>query len=166
MKNVLLQLLPDSFYLQYGTALPKNVYFRVPTGDVWSGTSCKNSSRVKGLEDMMEFYGVKPYHVLYVEYNGADNFYLEIFNTYAVEIYYPRRSVCSKKRKVGENVFKSKNVLLDVEVYKLCSTLCYNALYNSRAVYELVIMKEHLAVGQDIPVCILNYDYFVYYIMY
>lgn len=108
---------------------------------------------------MNEFYGVEPYHLYFVEYIGYRKFKLEIFNVYVVEIRYPLRMVPTKKPRIsGQSagyVSSSRMKFSEIVVSKLHATLCFNALYNSGAYFNLMILKEHVEDAVLIPVCVL-----------
>lgn len=60
----------------------------VKSGGVWEGTYSYRSFYVEGLHEMMCFYGLKPYHHAVLEYARDNDFKLEFFSPYAVEIKY------------------------------------------------------------------------------
>lgn len=136
--------------------VPKKVSLKMPIGDVWCGTYLQKKSYIRGLKEMMQFYDLKPYYVYYMQYTGCDNFNVEIFNSYAMEIEYACKEVTSENGLITDNSVSSssvrKNVWTDEEVSKLCANFCYSALYNSGAVFELIIEEKHLQHGLEISV--------------
>lgn len=69
----------------------------------------------------MDFYGIKPYYVFILEYNGGGNFRSQIFDHNAVEIYYPLRRISVNKPRVIEESFSS------IESDKMAAKFYYNA---------------------------------------
>lgn len=54
----------------------------------WIGTYVKVSKYIENLDAMMNFYDIKPYYLILLQYKFGSNFKIEIYNPYVVEISY------------------------------------------------------------------------------
>lgn len=103
---------------------------------------------MQGLEKMMKFYAVRPYHLMELHYVGGRNFHVHIYNECAIEISYP--SVESERNLVigtEETIHLPEiNEILCTpkEVEKLQTTLWYNAMTNFCSLCDLMISKYHV----------------------
>lgn len=138
MDFIYLQHLPYEFCFEFGNQIPNYVYLGFTNGDTWGGVYKANKSTIENLSQMMDFYGIKPYYVFMLEYNGGGNFRTQIFDHNAVEICYPLKRVLLKKPRVIEETFSS------IELDKMAAKFFYNASSDSRDSYDLFIKKEHL----------------------
>lgn len=136
------------FVEEYKNVLPEEIFLHFPSGKVWKCLFNKNADCVEGLEDVMIFYGIKPFHMVIFHYIGGPNFNVEIFNESAVEICYPLESFqLSTKGQIRRNNTLFQNIRLDcthVEVEKLRQTLHYNACVNFPGICEYQISTDDL----------------------
>lgn len=138
----------------------------MPNGVVWCGSYVKKSTCVEGLEQMMNYYSVKPLHLILIHYIGGPDFELEIFNPYAVEITYPfkiQNNQESNSRDYSGESFQ--NGICDIELDKLFGNLCFNALNKSREIYQLVIEIDHLEYAEAYLVFSQNLQHVYYFII-
>ncbi|KAK1393025.1 hypothetical protein POM88_012081 [Heracleum sosnowskyi] len=126
--------IPLVFYAHYGHELPENVFLHVDCSYVWQGKVVNGGKYIEELEDMINYYGIKPYHMVLLQYDRVENFKVQIYNPYAVEIMYP-----SEKSTGTANM-----VCNELKLDKLCCTFTHNALLNFSVVYYLVVEKSHL----------------------
>lgn len=90
----------------------------------------------------MIFYGMTPYHLVLLEFDRRENFKVQIYNPYVIEIRYPNKKPLSTV----------KIVCNDLELDTLCSTFTYIDIDNFAGVYSLVIEENHLNGEFWIPV--------------
>ncbi|KAK1382027.1 hypothetical protein POM88_019762 [Heracleum sosnowskyi] len=129
--------LPGRFLEGYGKEIPKTVYLHIRSRRIWRGLYVQHRKWIEGLDDMMRYYGVKPYHLVAFTYNGGSSFDVEIFNPYAVEVNYTYNPALH----VEDEWFMN---LSDIDVEKLWSCFSYNAYENLTETYDLVICKRTL----------------------
>lgn len=91
---------------------------------------------------MMDFYELKPYHLVMLHYLGVGDFNMFIYTPYAVEMNYP----------VHKSNFTNDSICSAYEVDKLCSTFCYNGLRNFVGLYNLLIEPQHLMLKSSTKV--------------
>lgn len=120
----------------------------MPNGDVWAGRYNKKGKCIKGLEEMMMLYSVKPFHFILIHYLGGPDFELEVFSPYAVEIDYPFRSMRPEADTIYDNVYDY------VEADRHCAALYFNALNLGQDSYEIVLQKEHVTPTESYQVWI------------
>lgn len=99
---------------------------------------------------MMEFYGIRAYHMVILTYQGGANFYLEIFNECAVEIGY-------KVESENENPTMLKYVFDDpseteIDRDKLAATMSFNAMHNFAGLVDVVLSKEDFSPASEYEV--------------
>ncbi|XP_074337660.1 uncharacterized protein LOC141674855 [Apium graveolens] len=140
--------LPTSFASQIGSFIPRNVSVYVNSGRSWSATIDAKVKYIEGLEDLMDFYLIKPYHPVRLHYDGSSNFLIEIYNPYAIEINY------HGDRVINAGITNGSSVSKEVESDMLRSTFCRNAMDNTVSLYELVIETKHLAGDEFVAVSI------------
>ncbi|WOG87092.1 hypothetical protein DCAR_0206314 [Daucus carota subsp. sativus] len=132
--------LPEEFCVGKGQDLPERLLLHVPPGVVWNGIYRKGRQSIEGVEKMMSFYCIKPYHLIVFDYIGGPSFNLKIFNPYGVEINY--------------NFFKNSDTPTglegcilnpsEIEVDKLGGTLSYNVYHSGRSICEVVLGNKHI----------------------
>lgn len=105
------QIIPAEFVAEYGEKLPDVVHLHTHSGPSWDGIFVKNTGIVEGLESMISFYSLRPYHAPLLVYKGNGNFSIHIFNSYAVEIEYSVASIASDE--IGLNKIEVQNDKLD-----------------------------------------------------
>lgn len=130
----MLQRLPLPFYVDCGGELPLDVKLHDPSSAVWKGKYVKKSKSISELTAMMTFYGIKPYHMVLVKYEGGPDFKFQVYNSYAVEIKYPMDKYSSKL-----DFFCNS-----IEVDKLGSNFTFNAIGNFGGVHYLHIKQKHM----------------------
>lgn len=96
----------------------------------------------------MCYYDIKPYNVLGFEYYGGSEFFIQIFNYFAVEVDYGLKDIpleCGivSHNHLGRDVRKMLPIS-DCEVEKFCSTLSYNLNSTWSAAYEIFIALNHV----------------------
>lgn len=129
-----MQSLALPFYVDCGVELGTDVKLYGPSSVLWKGKFVKKSKSIEGLTEMMTFYGIKPYYMVVMKYEGEDKFKFEVYNPYAVEITYP---------------FDGHASTLDltcnsIEVDKLECNFLFNALGNFQGVFRLHIEPKHI----------------------
>lgn len=146
----MLQKLCHSFAERFRQALPEKVFLHLPCTKVWKGTFSAQTDSIIDLEQMMQYYGIKPYYMILFNYVGSATFKVQIFNEYAVEIRYPYESFKSHKRvETRRDRVLVENIGLQctkIEVAKIRSTLSFNANANFLGVYEYEVLKSDLAL--------------------
>lgn len=133
--------------LEYGSSLRSKLSFEVPSGEIWFGKYVSGNFYVEGLEDMMLFYGIRPYHMVVLRYLGGSDFKIQFFNECAVEICYPFSCPSSNRFRVKRNdpfTVVGNIKLTKVEIDKLAATCSFNMLDNFNGFYDFVIDKTHL----------------------
>lgn len=139
------------------------MYLRVPTGATWFGTYVHVTQRIEGLENFMNYYDVKPFHVFVLEYDGTGSFFVELFNCYAVEIDYGCRKIPLTLGKIDCNHVGSSlpdlSEITEFEIDKLCSTLNYNGKSTWSAAYEFMILNKHLKEAEFTEVISVSLNY-------
>ncbi|KAK1388565.1 hypothetical protein POM88_016743 [Heracleum sosnowskyi] len=128
-------ILPIVFYVEHGKSLPSKVRLHVESSHVWSGTVVDGGKKIEGLEGMMSFYGIRPYSLVLLEYDGGVNFRVQLYSPYATELMYSNYEHCPS----------SDLVYNKIELAKFSSMFTYNE--NFYGVYHLVIKNKHL-VGE------------------
>lgn len=81
--------LPLFFYVDCGEELSKELKLHGPSSTLWIGKYVSKRRSIEGLTGLMKCYGIKPYHIVVMKYNGGYQFRLEVYNSYAVKITYP-----------------------------------------------------------------------------
>lgn len=129
----------------------------MPNGDAWKGSYDMQMTCIKGLEDMMVFYSVKPFHFMLIHYFGGPDFELEIFSPNAVEIAYPWRNLTNHSENCpGGGGESNTNVYDYVEVDKLCASLSLNASNVTWEGYTVVLQKDHVQHSKFFNVIVMN----------
>lgn len=108
---------------------------------------------------MMEFYGIKPYHMDVFRYLGAGDFKLRLFNECAVEICYPFSTASAEYFRPKRNdpfAVVGKIRLSEVEIDKLAASASLNMLHNFAGLHDIVIGKEHLNADSHYEVRLSN----------
>ncbi|KAK1353219.1 hypothetical protein POM88_052354 [Heracleum sosnowskyi] len=125
-------------------------------GDGWHGVYDRTKSCITRLGSMLDFYSVKPYYMILLEYTGDGNFKTEIFDHDVVEINYPLRPIgfkkpqlCGSNTLIGEEGIE-QSTTIDIE--KMASKFFYNAQSNSKVTYDVTIETEHLSKSDMIQV--------------
>lgn len=148
-----IQILPDKFCSEIGQYIPLNVYLRVRNCDACCGVYLHDKKCIDNLGNMMDFYVVKPYYVVLLEYKGFGSFNVEVFNNSNVEIDYPLRPICSKKQRLIGDVCTTKpREFVPIELAKMAATFYYNVLNKSPFFCNIVIGKQHLEESIKIKV--------------
>ncbi|KAK1373566.1 hypothetical protein POM88_029759 [Heracleum sosnowskyi] len=146
-----MQSLVLHFYCEFGKELPEKLLVHVPCGRVWLARFVQGSYYIQGLKDMMSYYGLKPYHMVLLQYVGGANFNMRFFTPYGVEMKYPT------DHDVPEfAVITTDMICTDIEEDKLCSTFNYNVYRNFAGLYNLVIESNHLS-GQSFTKVLSEY---------
>lgn len=96
------------FYVNYGSQLCEEVKFNGPSDLRWIEKYRKKSKSIQELNDMMEFYSIKPYHMVLVQYVGESYFKFQVYNPYAVEIEYPVHIHACTKNLVCDDTYLDK----------------------------------------------------------
>lgn len=151
-----MQFLPPEICSKFGEQIPNDVYLCMRNGDAQCAVFHRNNGCIVNLGAMVDFYGIKPYNVILLEYNGDGNFKTEIFNDDAVEINYPVRTIPLKKQRfsgpTGIMTDKVTGGFSNIELEKMSAKFFYNILSNSMVSYDVLIQKEHLQKGDMIQV--------------
>ncbi|CAI9110070.1 OLC1v1010034C1 [Oldenlandia corymbosa var. corymbosa] len=88
--------LPDSFLQRYGHTLQKLATLKLPNGTQWEVELCYDNGGIlirNGLKEFGEFYSIEKNHFLVFRYEGKSQFHVIIFDSSALEINYPVRSI-------------------------------------------------------------------------
>lgn len=120
----------------------------MPSGDIWFGKYVNGNYYIEGLENLMLFYGVRPYHIAVFRFLGGGDFKLQIFNECGVEIFYPFSTTSTDNCEVKRNdpfAVVAKMKLSKFEIDKLQSTSGYSTVYNFLGFHDIVICKKHLS---------------------
>lgn len=120
--------------------MPERLLLHVPPRVVWNGIYRKDRQWIEGLEKLMTFYSIKPYHLVVLEYIGGPSFNLKIFNPYGVEINYNIVKEAVTEKDVG----RSNMNLSDIELDRLCGTLSFNVYNSGEGICDVVLGKRHL----------------------
>lgn len=86
--SVHLQKIVDAFGRNYGMFIPGKVYFHLPSAAIWFGNYIHGNFSIADLENFKSYYNIKSSTLMAVEYVGCEDFKVEIFNCYVVEIDY------------------------------------------------------------------------------
>ena len=121
-------------------SLPERLLLHVPPGVVWNGLYSRDNFCIEGLEKMMTFYSIKPYHLVLFDYHGGAIFNLKKFNPYGVEISYDVASRSNFWIDPATSVLSTS----ELEVEKLCGTLTFNAYQSGQAVCDVVVRNRFL----------------------
>ena len=125
------------------------VGLHLPNCAVFVGQYNKELKRIEGLAALMKEYNVKIYQILSFKHYGGTEFRVEIFNQYAVEIYYAPTEKCVGKKVVSANDSSGKMIkMADYERDKLHASFSFNAYTTFTAEHILEIKEEHL-VARD-----------------
>lgn len=122
----------------------------MPSRALWSSHIAPNSQYIEGLEEMVYFHNIKPYHIVIMEYRYGGNFKVEIFNPFCGEIDY-----CVDHNNVRLNNSQSlelntDNVLFsNLESTKLFECYRHNAYHNFVGLHNLRIEADHLEEGSQ-----------------
>ncbi|XP_038723749.1 B3 domain-containing transcription factor VRN1-like [Tripterygium wilfordii] len=87
--------LPRNFVKEYGSAIPKSVSVRVPSGAVWQVELSRYNDNVwleHGWREFAEYYSMEYGHLLVFEHEGCSRFNVVIFDKSATEINYTHYS--------------------------------------------------------------------------
>lgn len=101
---------------------------------IWKGRFEKKTKSIEDVKDMMTFYGIKPYHMVLMKYEGGLILNFKFYNPYAIEINYPIQGHASP----------SNLVYNAIEVDKLASNFSFNAFGNFSGVHQFRIEQKHL----------------------
>ncbi|KAK1380435.1 hypothetical protein POM88_027179 [Heracleum sosnowskyi] len=140
--------LPTSIAERYGNDIPDRVIVVLPSGALWTAKYMRDRNCIEQLDNMYDYYNVKPYHMFAVKYNGGSRFHVQIYNSYGVEIDYPAKPVIGKKlnlsRYSGGWVNEAYYLSVDFEIDKLCAQFTFNCLNTGRGDYDLLLSRSHL----------------------
>lgn len=145
--------MPGDFCLRCGNEIPVNVYLRVRNCDAWCGLYRHDKACIEGLGRMMSFYGIKPFNIVLLRYNGCGSFSMEIFDDYHIEIDYAVRPISLKKSSLIQTTADNKTEdysMLDLE--KMSARFWYNSFGDSRSSYSVLIQDEHIEKSNKIEV--------------
>lgn len=142
------QKLCSTFVDEYRNVLPLQIYLELPCRKSWKASFSRLDGCIENLEEMMNYYGIKPYHMIILHYFGGNTFKVNIFNECAVEIRYHCLTLPSTtKIATRSTCYLSNNVGIfynDVELQKIRGTLSFNANVNFLTLYEYKIQSEDL----------------------
>lgn len=94
---------------------------------------------------MMDYFLVKPYHLVLLQYDGFKTFKLKIFNPYAIEINYPQE----------HRINHYASVYNDLEIERLSVDYNMNVVGNIDLCSSLVLEAKHLFGDESVVVSIL-----------
>ncbi|KAK1352357.1 hypothetical protein POM88_053296 [Heracleum sosnowskyi] len=126
--------LPLPFNAEYANDLPAKLKLHVTSGRVWEVDYVPGSIYVEGLKAMMDYYGLRPYHLALLNYVEGGDFDLHFYTPYAVEMQYS----------INNDVSATEIVCTPVVEDKLCSTYQFNVVKNFLGVYNLLIQNKDL----------------------
>lgn len=131
--------------LKYDSSIPEKLYIEMPLGELWSGKYVKWEDYNEGLANMMSFYRLREFHMVFFKYFGSPNFKLKIFNECRVEIFYPFSCLSTNKFRVRRSfAIVGKMKVTDVEIDKLAATSSFSTLHNFIGLHDIVIGNHHL----------------------
>ncbi|KAK1403412.1 hypothetical protein POM88_003017 [Heracleum sosnowskyi] len=126
--------LPLPFNAEYANDLPAKLKLHVTSGRDWEVDYVPGSIYVEGLKAMMDYYGLRPYHLALLNYVEGGDFDLHFYTPYAVEMQYS----------INNDVSATEIVCTPVVEDKLCSTYQFNVVKNFLGVYNLLIQNKDL----------------------
>lgn len=154
--------------LEYGASMPLKVSLEVPSGEIWFGKYVKERCHIEGLEDMMLFYGIRPYHTVVLRYLGGSDFRIQFFNECAVEHCYPFYCRSSNEFRVKRNdpfAVVGNVKLTEFEIDKLAATSSFNMLQNFHGLHDIHITKQMLTPENSYEVEKLDISILICFIM-
>lgn len=144
----MLQKLSLPFAEKFRQTLPKKVFLHLPCTKIWRGNFSLENDSIVGLEKMMQYYGIKPYYMVLLNYVGDATFKVQIFNECAVEICYPFESFESHKKVATRRSRTLVQILgvdcSDIEIARIRDTLSFNANVNFPELYKYEVLKRDL----------------------
>ncbi|KAK1393238.1 hypothetical protein POM88_012294 [Heracleum sosnowskyi] len=90
----------------------------------------------------MSFYGIRPYSLVLLQYDGGVNFRVQLYSPYATELKYS-----NYEHSASCDLLYNK-----IQLAKFSSMFTYNAFDNFSGVYHLVIETKHLVGAKMLPV--------------
>lgn len=140
--------------------MPVNLKLHVSSGDVWHGKFVQESKCIEGLEELMGYHQIRPFHFAMLHYIGGPDFTLHVYTPYGVEMDY------------ANSIFdpKSNRICNDLEVDQLASTYRYNVKENFVRLYNLQIYGEHLYFRSyskvQVHLSFCKFSYIVIYVIF
>lgn len=142
-----MKALPEAFSSYQPERLPELVQLHVDDFKTWHGRISKDRLFIEGLKALMDYYLVKPYHFVQLQYDGFKKFKMHIFNPYAIEINYH----------VEHRINHYASLCTDLEVERLAIDFNLNLVGNIVLCSSLVLEAKHL--NGDDSVVVSNCKY-------
>lgn len=138
----------DAFGRNYGSFIPGKVYFHLPSRAIWYGKYIHGNFTIAGLKFFKKYYNINSSTLMAVEYVGGQDFKLEIFNCYAMEIDYRLKVITFENgtcmHKHDGSVVDRETENNDIEIEKVWTTLNFSVGSSSCKYLQLTIRDYHL----------------------
>lgn len=127
----------------------------VDNGDCWSCIYDSKYRWIAGLKRFMEFYGVRPYWFMVVNYFGGMKFGVNIFSPKCVEILYPKLLPAHVKSNTNDFIEAKGFDGRDIIDEKSGALLSFNMGSGSCNFFSFVVQSSHLNedVGKVVCLC-------------